>query len=166
MNAVSPVPDVLFWLLAAGWAAGRSLQSRLGFAFFAFGLWDIFYYVWLRLMIGWPQSWLEWDVLFLIPWPWFGPWITPVLIALLFVLWGGWTLTRETQGRFTWISTALFTLGTILALSTFLLPGLPLLAGGTEAFRQFTPPEYSWAMFVIGYILMAVGLLRVWKISV
>jgi len=128
---------------------------------YVFGLWDIFYYIWLKLMIGWPQGWLEWDVLFLIPWPWFGPWITPVLIALAFVVWGGWTLYRKTHARFTRVSTTLFVLGTALALATFLLPGVPLLAGGTDAFRNFTPAAFSWTLFGVGYMLMLGALWRV-----
>ena len=128
---------------------------------YVFGVWDICFYIWLKLMIGWPQSWMEWDVLFLIPWPWFGPWITPALIALMFVVWGGWTLYQKTHPRFTWDSTTLFTLGAALALATFLLPGVPLLAGGTDAFRNFTPPAFSWSLFGIGYLLMLVALWRV-----
>lgn len=136
--------------------------TRIFAAFvYVFGLWDIFYYIWLKLMIGWPQSWLEWDVLFLIPWPWFGPWITPALIALMFVLWGAWTLSQKTERRFTTMPTALFTAGAVLALAAFLLPGLPLLAGGTQAFRDFTPTEFAWPLFSIGYVLMLAGLLRV-----
>lgn len=137
--------------------------TRIFAAFvYVFGLWDICYYIWLKLMIGWPQSWLEWDVLFLIPWPWLGPWIAPALIALMFVAWGGWTLQQKAERRFTRVSTALFMLGTVLTLATFLLPGAPLLADGTEAFRNFTPTEFSWALFVVGYLLMLAGL---WFVS-
>src|SRR5579863_8584995 len=35
----------------------------------AFGVWDLFFYVFLRVMIGWPTSLLTWDILFLIPVP-------------------------------------------------------------------------------------------------
>ncbi|MDH3675359.1 MAG: hypothetical protein OES12_07670 [Anaerolineae bacterium] len=128
---------------------------------YVFGLWDICYYVWLKLMIGWPQGWLEWDVLFLIPWPWFGPWITPVLIALMFVVWGGWTLSQKDHQQFTRNSIILFTFGAALALATFLLPGVRLLAGGAEAFRNFTPAAFSWILFGVGYLLMFIALWRV-----
>jgi hypothetical protein len=86
-----------------------------------------------------------------------------VLIALMFVLWGGWTLTQRTDHRFNRLAATLLTLGTVLALAAFLLPGLPLLAGGTEAFRDFTPTEFSWPLFSLGYALMLAGLLRVLK---
>jgi hypothetical protein len=48
---------------------------------YVFGVWDVAY-VWLKILLGWPTHWLGWDVLFLIPWPWLGPWIAPVLVAL------------------------------------------------------------------------------------
>ena len=128
---------------------------------YVFGLWDTCYYLWLKLMIGWPQSWLEWDVLFLIPWPWFGPWITAALIALMFVVWGAWILHQKTNLRFTWIPTTLITIGIALSLATFLLPGAHLLPGGTGAFRNFEPTEFSWFLFGIGYLLMLAGLWRI-----
>ena len=37
--------------------------------------------VFLKVMCGWPHSLLDWDILFLLPLPWWGPVIAPVLIA-------------------------------------------------------------------------------------
>ena len=54
----------------------------------AFGVWDIWYYIFLRQITGWPSSLLDWDVLFLIPLPWWGPVIAPVSISLLLILGG------------------------------------------------------------------------------
>ena len=125
---------------------------------FVFGLWDIFYYAWLKVMIGWPTSWLEWDVLFLIPWPWFGPWICPALIALLFTLWGGWILLSPAEHRFTKHSMTLFLLGTLLSLIAFLIPAAVLLPGGEEAFRGYQPTDFSWRLFLAGYLLMSSAL--------
>jgi hypothetical protein len=35
----------LVMLLSIGWIAGKTFQSKVGFTFIAFGLWDIFYYL-------------------------------------------------------------------------------------------------------------------------
>ena len=78
----------LVMLLTVGWLAGASWRSRLGYSLIAFGIWDIFYYVFLRVMTGWPNSLLNWDILFLIPLPWWGPVWAPASIALLMILWG------------------------------------------------------------------------------
>jgi hypothetical protein len=93
---------------------------------YVFGLWDIAYYAWLKLMLGWPTSWLEWDVLFLIPWPWLAPWIAPVLAAAAFVISGACTLLAKpaapapSRGEYT-----AFAIGVAIVISAFLVPGLP-----------------------------------------
>src|SRR5947208_1506198 len=78
----------LVMLLTVGMLAGRTWRSRLGYAALAFGVWDIFYYVFLKVMCGWPRSLLDWDILFLLPLPWWGPVLAPVSIALLMIVWG------------------------------------------------------------------------------
>src|SRR5215467_739889 len=82
-------------LLAVGILAGRNWRARLGYSAIAFGVWDIFYYVFLKVMCGWPQSLLDWDILFLLPLPWWGPVLAPVSIALLMIVWG--TLVNTNQ---------------------------------------------------------------------
>jgi hypothetical protein len=68
--------------------AGRKFWERFAYFIIIFGVWDIFYYVFLRLTIGWPMSLLDWDILYLIPLPWIGPVIAPVLISLLMIITG------------------------------------------------------------------------------
>src|SRR6185437_7305713 len=75
-------------LFTVGWLAGATWRSRAGYSFVAFGIWDIFYYVFLRVMTGWPKSLLDWDILFLIPLPWWGPVLAPMTIAFAMVLFG------------------------------------------------------------------------------
>ena len=70
-----------------GAGRGAVVASRVAYAAIAFGVWDIFYYVFLRLMSGWPRTLLDWDILFLLPLPWWGR-LSPVSIALLMILWG------------------------------------------------------------------------------
>ena len=78
----------LVMVLAVGVLAGRTWRARLGYAALAFGVWDIFYYVFLRVICGWPHSLLDWDILFLLPLPWWGPVLAPVSIAGLMILCG------------------------------------------------------------------------------
>ena len=56
-------------LVSIGWAAGRTRWQKFCFFMIAFGVWDIFYYLWLRVMITWPENLMTWDILFLIPVP-------------------------------------------------------------------------------------------------
>ena len=56
-------------LLAIGLMAGRNRSERFAWFLYSFAVWDIFYYVFLKILIGWPSSLLTWDILFLIPMP-------------------------------------------------------------------------------------------------
>jgi len=89
----------LIMLAAIGFLAGKNGQERIGYSCIAFGFWDIFYYIWLHVFIGWPESLLDWDILFLIPLPWWGPVLTPVLIAALMITGGIIAVGRSAQNR-------------------------------------------------------------------
>jgi len=98
---------MVLMLVTLGMLAGRTRRAQLGYTAVAFGVWDIFYYVFLRLIGDWPRSLFDWDILFLIPLPWWGPVLAPVCIASLMIVWG----THVTQWqdrlpatRFTWQS--------------------------------------------------------------
>jgi hypothetical protein len=78
----------LVMLFAIGMLAGLTWHSRLAYTAIAFGVWDIFYYVFLKVIYDWPKSLFDWDVLFLLPLPWWGPVLAPVCIAVLMIVWG------------------------------------------------------------------------------
>ena len=78
----------ILMLVAIGCAAGKNALQKFCFFMIAFGVWDIFYYIWLLVMVGWPESLMTWDLLFFVPLPWVGPVITPVLIALAMAIAG------------------------------------------------------------------------------
>ena len=60
-------------LAAVALLLGQNVQHWLAAFLIGFGAWDIAFYIFLRLLIHWPQSLLTWDVLFLVPMPWIGP---------------------------------------------------------------------------------------------
>jgi len=68
-------------LLTLAYLVGRRPLDKLGVFLFAFGVWDIFYYVSLKVLIGWPASLQTTDLLFLIPVPWFAPVWLPMTIS-------------------------------------------------------------------------------------
>ncbi len=68
-------------LLAVACLAGRLFTERLAVFLFSFGAWDLTYYVSLRVMIGWPETFRTPDCLFLIPKPWLAPVWLPISIA-------------------------------------------------------------------------------------
>jgi len=147
-------------ILTVALLADRSSRTRSFAAFvYVFGVWDLFYYFWLKVLIGWPKYWLEWDVLFLIPSVWLGPWICPAMIALLFVAWGFWTLRAANNISFTRRSSTVFVCGAALGLATFLQPAVSvLMEGGVAELSRYTPGSFWWWLFIPSYLLMACGL--------
>jgi hypothetical protein len=147
-------------ILAVALLAESSSRTRAFAAFvFVFGVWDLFYYFWLKVLMGWPRSWLEWDVLFLIPSVWLGPWICPALISLLFIAWGYWTLRAPNNISFTPRSLMVFVTGAGLGVAAFLQPGVAVLIhGGVSELSQYTPGNFWWWLFVLSYLLMTCGL--------
>lgn len=77
-------------LAAAARLAGRAFLERFAAFMLLFGIWDLVYYAALWLVLGWPQSLLTWDILFLIPVPWVGPVWAPSLVALTLVAAGSY----------------------------------------------------------------------------
>ena len=69
--------STLVMIATVGLLAGRTWRRRAGYGAIAFGTWDIFYYVFLHFISGWPRTFLDWDILFLLPLPWWGPVLAP-----------------------------------------------------------------------------------------
>ncbi len=78
--------STLVILAAVATLAGKILKEKIAFFFLAFGIWDIFYYVFLRLTIGWPLSLFDFDIFFLLPTPWVGPVIVPVAVSSILII--------------------------------------------------------------------------------
>lgn len=152
----------LLMLLTTGMLAGRTWLRRLGYTAIAFGTWDIFYYVFLRIMSGWPASLFDWDILFLLPLPWWGPVLAPVCIAVLLIAWG--TLVTQSSARMamprtsvSWIASGT---GVALALVVFMADALQAMPGGADQVRMVLPTRFNWPLFSVALLLMAVPVVR------
>jgi hypothetical protein len=75
----------MIMLVAVGLLAGRTLWQAVAYWLFAFGVWDVLYYVWLWVLLGWPSSLGTHDLLFLIPDEWWAPVWLPVAISAGFI---------------------------------------------------------------------------------
>jgi hypothetical protein len=148
----------LLMLLAVGMLASQTWRKRWGYSAIAFGVWDIFYYVFLRIICGWPRSLFDWDILFLLPLPWWGPVLAPVAIAVLMIVWG--TLTTQVSDRTPagsppWIVWGSGGIGIFLALYLFMADAIRTLPQGADVIRQVLPTSFDWLMFGIALGLMA-----------
>lgn len=147
-------------ILAVAVLAGSDRWERFLLFSFLFGVWDIFYYVWLYVTLGWPPSLLTPDVLFLIPVPWVSPVLAPILISLGLV--AGALLLIELRERgavlaFPPLLWALAGAGGVFVLLSFTLDVRGILSGGH-------PPPFRWGLFGagagLGAAALAAGALR------
>ncbi|MFP4023307.1 MAG: hypothetical protein ACLFVR_02180 [Thiohalospira sp.] len=76
----------LIMLLSVAIIAGKNFSLRFAWFIYTFAIWDIIYYIHLWLFLGWPDSLLTWDILFLIPVTWTGPVISPVIVSILMII--------------------------------------------------------------------------------
>ena len=154
----------LVMLAAYGLAAGRTKAGKLGNFLIAFGVWDIFYYVWLKVVLGWPASLLTWDVLFLIPVPWVGPVLAPVSVAGTMIGMGLVLLHLEQRGAVlaagagVWAAQAA---ACLVIIASFTLDVLPRLPNHGALLSEWIPTTYRWWMLVLGQAL-AIGAFAAW----
>lgn len=139
-------------IATVAWLSGRRGLERLAHGSFIFGLWDIFYYIDLHFLTGWPSSLLDWDVLFLIPRPWIGPVLAPCLVSAALIVCGLLAVRREDglpvrpTGR-SWI---LAMAGGSIVIVSFLLPVVPATA-------TTVPTGFSWPIFGAGLAVALAG---------
>jgi hypothetical protein len=169
----NPLPDIpplavpellrelatLIMLAAVGWLAGKTWRARIGFALFAFGIWDITYYLFLIPLTGWPKSLFDWDILFLIPLPWWGPVIAPVSIATLMIAFGILATILELGEPPIWprkIATMVCAIGISVALYIFMSDAISVASQGEAAIRSVLPQAFQWPWFLCAWVLMGV----------
>jgi len=133
-------------LASIAWTAARRSGEWLAWFSIAFGVWDIFFYVFLKLLAGWPSSLFTWDLLFLLPAPWYGPVIAPMLVAILLI--GGGIAYLHFQLRIRLWHWASLVTANGLVLSAFLWDWRNLMSGGM-------PNPFPWPVFGVGLLLGA-----------
>jgi hypothetical protein len=142
----------MIMLIAVARLAGSRGWTRLGFFCVAFGVWDIAFYAWLWLILRWPATVLDWDILFLIPVPWIGPVIAPLLLSLLLIGCGTLMVLRVAAGkpfRPRLLSWTLAVAGMALILLSFMID--------TDAtLRGALPKPYHGEMLAAS-LLLAIG---------
>lgn len=171
----------MIMLAGVGWLTGRNATQRFAFFLYSFAVWDIFYYVFLYLLLGWPESLFTWDVLFLIPVTWVGPVLAPCLVALTMILFAGVVTWLSNRGFATkipkptvwlWLGGCAVIIGSFVydylvfvhqhhGLSALWSPGKQ--AALFAEIAVYVPTYYPWWVFALGEILFLWGIVRFYR---
>ena len=152
----------IFMLISVSALIGKKFWEKFAYFLICFGFWDIFYYIWLKIAIGWPLSLLDWDILFLIPLPWIGPVIAPVTVAIMMILAGLFIIILFKRGYdfqpspLAWFLTII---GTLIILYSFMRDiGASL--------HQHIPLPYRYEALIAGEILYLLAIFTSWRNTV
>jgi hypothetical protein len=131
----------ILMLAAVALAVARNV-GEWGAAFVvAFGVWDLTFYLFLKALLDWPTSVFTWDILFLIPVPWAGPVMAPVLVSIAMIAAGVWHLRAPARiGAAHWFA---ILLGACIIVVSFAMDYQILMAGGM-------PQRFNWWLFGAG----------------
>lgn len=133
----------IIMLAGAALIAARKPREWLAAFLISFGIWDITFYLFLRLLLQWPASLFTWDILFLIPVPWTGPVIAPVLVSLSMIASGLVVLWREYNHKPVHLTPwrwSLIFLGGALIMAAFMWDFRNTATGGN-------PNPFNWLLF-------------------
>lgn len=165
----------LVMLACVSAVAGRKYYERLAYFLMTFAVWDIFYYVFLKVLLDWPLTLLDWDILFLIPISWIGPVLAPLLCSLAMLLMAGLILhfdrTEELipfsgyEWTCVWGGAGIIFLTFIRDYARLILAsGLlrpSVVPQASEIFQnmaaQFVPQHFAWGWFALGLTVILMG---------
>lgn len=149
---------------------GLNARQRLAFFLLAFAVWDLSYYVFLKLFLDWPTSWLTWDILFLIPAPWIGPVLSPVIVSFSMIAMSAAILRNEILGtsmNLGWRPWSLLLSGCLLIVLTWMWDYIAFSGGiiysperALAVLSAYVPHQFNWWLFSLGEGLIIAGIVR------
>ena len=169
----------LIMLALIGIIAGKNSLQKFSYFIYCFGVWNIFYYVGLKSLLNWPPSLLTWDILFLIPVPWVGPVLAPVICSLTMIFLAICLIYTQEKGyevSLTYREWSLISIGALIIFYSFIQDYTNIIIEGgflknvwtlrtNENFNQliseFIPTCFNWIMFSAGEILILLSIVLI-----
>jgi len=164
----------IIMLIGIGIVAGKTRLQRFAYFVFAFAIWDIFYYVFLYVCLGWPQSLSTWDILFLIPVPWVGPVWAPCVLCLLMII-GSLFVIHKTNSENNYIIAPvhwwMLISGAFICIVSFMWDYLTFtynknhawsIISNKEMFSEistYVPQKFNYALFLLGFLTMSASVI-------
>lgn len=168
-------------LASVGIIAGKNFLQKFLYFLFCFGMWDIFYYIALRILLGWPESLFTFDILFLIPITWVGPVLAPVICSIVFIVFAYLIISSKEKGKVIKLKTIhwlLFFFGNLIVFITFIWDySMIIINGGflgnlfslnsDENFKkiisEYVPTFYNWYAFAAGEVMIILSFIMPYR---
>lgn len=163
-------------LVVIGIIAGRKPIEKFAFFIYCFAIWDIFYYVFLKIILNWPESFFTWDILFMVPVTWVGPVLAPIINSVTMIMLAACIIffmeknAKASVGILSW--TLLISASLIIIFSytqeymQFMMQrfsfGEMLSAGNEEELKYactFIPQHYNWWVFWAGETIYVIAII-------
>lgn len=162
----------LIMLLGIAILSAKTASMKFASFLFCFAIWDLFYYIFLWIFLGWPVSLFTWDILFLIPVPWVGPVITPCIISLTMIALALSIIYFQRLGFNTRLNVRewmLFSIGSFVVILSFIWDYLRYMHqkaaeisdghGLLSEMKDYVPSEFNWMLFFVGEFILLLGIL-------
>ncbi len=169
----------LVMIVSVAALAKRDFYGRFANFLFIFAIWDIFYYIFLKIILGWPASFATWDILFLIPVPWSSPVIAPIIISLImltlsFVIYHfqGKHITFEIKAR-EWL---ILVGGAVIIFISFVLDYLRFFLAHYNNLeqigfqkklenltREYQPDSFNWPVYILGILVLILSIVLIYR---
>jgi hypothetical protein len=174
----------LIMILAVSILAAELWLHRFAWFLVVFSVWDITYYVFLKILLGWPESLFTTDILFLLPSIWTGPVIAPVINSLIMIVIALVILKKSKESkpiirlsRLVWI---LLIAGSLTILASYMKDFIVYAIDYRHLYlsrslnydqnllklsTQFVPQSFDWFLFYsgVGMHLIAIYLIVIMK---
>lgn len=167
----------IIMLVSVGIIAGKNRLQKFLYFLFCFGMWDIFYYIALRILLVWPESLFTFDILFLIPITWVGPVLAPVICSVVFIVFSFLIISKqekEYEIKLKTVHWLLFFTGNLIVFITFIWDFASIIIGGgflgnifslntddnfKKIVSEYIPTFYNWYAFAVGEVLIILSFL-------
>jgi hypothetical protein len=151
----------LIMLIGIGILTGKNKAERFVCFLYSFAVWDIFYYVFLKLLLNWPASLFTWDILFLLPVPWVGPVLAPCITSLsMIVLFGYIMFYSNKYNKLKIITTEWrwLIIGSLVVIASFVWDYFKYKTSGAATantsllndLANYVPQDFNWPLFWFG----------------
>ena len=165
----------LLMLISVSMLTGKTATRRFAYFIFSFAVWDIFYYIFLKILINWPESLMTMDILFLLPVAWVGPVIAPLILSVAMILFALLILyysARHEQVQLKTRELLMLITGSVVVIISFIQDYIRFILShcsfvdiwslpANDLFKlsaQYYPQDFYWPVYWVGFIFILTGI--------